>query len=224
MHEESASARDGLTGHHLAFGTHPTLLVIDLQIGFTDPNRSIMAAEMAQQIDANNRLIDAARAGGHPIIFTVIAYDHPDALDGGIWPVKAPPLRGLRAGSELVELDPRVDRREYDVVLVKKQASAFFGTPLVSMLAALGIDTVVVSGCTTSGCVRATVVDAISHGFRPFLSQETVCDRWPSAHDAALFDIEAKYGEVIPLAKLIGHLKGCESRLAQCGRDFRTRS
>lgn len=215
MNEQQAFAPAGLTGHHLAFGMRPAVLVIDLQVGFTDPETSIMASEMAPQIDASNRIIAAAREGGHPVIFSVIAYDHPDALDGGLWPVKAPPLRALRAGTDLVELDRRVDRREGDVVLVKKQASAFFGTPLASMLLSLGVDTVVVSGCTTSGCVRATVVDAIAHGLRPFLAREALGDRWPSAHDAALFDIAAKYGEVLALAEVVAHIQGCEPRRTQ---------
>jgi nicotinamidase-related amidase len=214
MNEQNTPHQPALTGHHLDFGRRPALLVIDLQIGFTDPEKSIMAAEMSEQIEANNHLIAAAREGGHPVVFTVIAYDHPDALDGGMWPVKAPPLRALQKGSKLVELDPRVDRRAEDVVLVKKQASAFFGTPLFSMLAALGVDTVVVSGCTTSGCVRATTVDAISHGFRPFVAAETVCDRWASAHAAALFDLAAKYGEIVPLDELLEKIRACEPRSA----------
>lgn len=201
-----------LTPAHLDFGKRPALLVIDLQVGFTDPQKSVMAAEMSQQIEANNRLIAAAREGAHPIIFTVIAYDHPEALDGGLWPVKAPPLRALQAGSDLVELDPRVQRRSEDLVLVKKQASAFFGTPLASVLASLGTDTVVVSGCTTSGCVRATVVDAIAHGFRPFVATETVGDRWSSAHDAALFDLAAKYAEVVPVDEILARLRACQTR------------
>jgi len=129
----------------------------------------------------------------------VIAYDPDCPDDAGLWPKKGPYLRTLELGSDLVKLDPRLERRPSDRVLVKKFASAFFGTHLAPTLAAEGIDTVFVTGCTTSGCVRASVVDALSYGLRPIIPLEAVGDRASEPHEASLFDMDAKYGDVVPL-------------------------
>jgi nicotinamidase-related amidase len=136
-----------------------------------------------------------------------VGYDPKIPGDGGLWPEKAPSLLELKLGSELVELDPRIKRQPEDVMLVKKYASAFLGTPLAATLVSRGVDTVVVTGCTTSGCVRATVIDAISHGFRPIIPEETVGDRAQEPHDANLFDMDSKYGDVVPLSDAIAYLK-----------------
>jgi maleamate amidohydrolase len=151
-------------------------------------------------------LIEAARKRSTPIIFTVVAYDPKIPQDGGLWPEKAPTLLELKLGSELVELDPRLIRAPEDLLLVKKYASAFLGTPLASTLVSRGIDTVIVSGCTTSGCVRATVVDALSYGFRPIIPEEAVGDRAQEPHEASLFDMDSKYGDVVPLADALAYL------------------
>ncbi|MGH7806136.1 MAG: isochorismatase family protein, partial [Candidatus Binatia bacterium] len=189
------------------FGDHPAVIVVDLQIGFTAPEISPVAGELGSVIAATNRVLAAARAAGAPAFFTVIAYD-PDAPDdAGLWPKKGPYLRTLVAGSDLVKIDPRVDRRPGELVLAKKYASAFFGTHLAPMLAGKGIDTVVVAGCTTSGCVRATVVDALGHGFRPIVPKEAVGDRADEPHDASLFDMDAKYADVMPLDDVLACLE-----------------
>jgi maleamate amidohydrolase len=148
-----------------------------------------------------------ARKSGTPIVFTVVAYDPNIPGDGGLWPEKAPTLLELKVGSELVELDPRLHRAPEDLLLVKKYASAFLGTPLASTLVSRGVDTVVVTGCTTSGCVRATVVDALSYGFRPIIPQEAVGDRAQEPHDANLFDMDSKYGDVVPLSDALAYLQ-----------------
>ena len=168
--------RSGL-GHRIGYGKHPALLVIDMQLGFTAPERSPLAGNLESQVAAINRLIPAARKNGTPIVFTVVAYDPKIPGDGGLWPQKAPALLELKVGSELVELDPRLQHEPQDLLLVKKYASAFLGTPLASTLVSRGVDTVIVTGCTTSGCVRATVVDALSYGFRPIIPEEAVGDR-----------------------------------------------
>src|SRR5690242_281533 len=155
--------RSGL-GHRIGYGKHPALLVIDMQLGFTAPERSPLAGNLNGQVAAINRLIPAARRTGTPIIFTVVGYDPKIPGDGGLWPEKAPTLRELKLGSELVELDPRLHRAPEDLLLIKKYASAFLGTPLSATLVSRGVDTLLVTGCTTSGCVRASVVDALSHG------------------------------------------------------------
>ncbi|MBV8054719.1 MAG: isochorismatase family protein, partial [Deltaproteobacteria bacterium] len=127
--------------------------------------------------------------------------------DGGLWPEKAPSLLELKIGSDLVELDPRLRRAPEDSLLVKKYASAFLGTPLAPTLVSRGVDTVIVTGCTTSGCVRATIVDALSYGFRPIIPEEAVGDRAQEPHDANLFDIDSKYGDVVSIADALTYLE-----------------
>lgn len=198
--------RSGL-GHRIGYGKHPALLVIDMQLGFTAPEKSPLAGNLESQVAAINRLIPVARRNGIPIVFTVVAYDPKIPGDGGLWPQKAPTLLELKVGSELAELDPRLQHEPEDLLLVKKYASAFLGTPLASTLVAGGIDTVIVTGCTTSGCVRATVVDALSYGFRPIIPEEAVGDRAQDPHDANLFDMDSKYGDVVPVADALAYLE-----------------
>ena len=198
--------RSGL-GHRIGYGRRPALLVIDMQLGFTAPERSPLAGNLDSQIAAINRLVPVARAGGTPIVFTVVGYDPNVAGDGGLWPEKAPSLLELKIGSDLVELDPRLRRAPEDLLLVKKYASAFLGTPLASTLVSRGVDTVIVTGCTTSGCVRATIVDALSYGFRPIIPEEAVGDRAQEPHDANLFDIDSKYGDVVSIADALAYLE-----------------
>ncbi len=198
--------RSGL-GHRIGYGKHPALLVIDMQLGFTAPERSPLAGNLDSQIAAINRLIPVARNSGTPIVFTVVGYDPNIPGDGGLWPEKAPTLLELKLSSDLVKLDPRLPRAREDLFLVKKYASAFLGTPLASTLVSRGVDTVVVTGCTTSGCVRATVVDALSYGFRPIIPEEAVGDRAQEPHEANLFDMDSKYGDVVPLSDALAYLE-----------------
>jgi nicotinamidase-related amidase len=183
------------------------LLVVDMQIGFTAPERSPLAGNLDAQVAAINKLIPAARKNGVPIVFTVVGYDPKVPADGGLWPEKAPSLLELKLGSELVELDPRIHRAPEDLLLVKKYASAFLGTPLAATLVTRGVDTLVVTGCTTSGCVRASVVDALSHGFRPIIPHEAVGDRAQEPHEANLFDMDSKYGDVVPLSDALAYFE-----------------
>ncbi len=198
--------RSGL-GHRIGYGKHPALLVIDMQLGFTAAEKSPLAGNLDGQIAAINRLIPVARKQRIPIVFTVVGYDPKIPGDGGLWPEKAPSLLELKLGSALVDLDPRLHRLPEDLLLIKKYASAFLGTPLASTLVSRGIDTVVVTGCTTSGCVRATVVDAMSYGFRPIIPEEAVGDRAQEPHDANLFDMDSKYGDVVPLSDAVAYLE-----------------
>src|SRR5262245_426254 len=202
-HEVYARAR---LGERVGYGERPAVLVVDLQIGFTAPEVSPVAGELGAVIAATNRILAAARSVGAPAYFTVIGYDPECPDDAGLWPKKGPYLRTLTLGSDLVKIDPRVERLPSDLVLVKKQASAFFGTHLASMLTGKGIDTVVVTGCTTSGCVRATIVDALGYGFRPIVPLEAVGDRADEPHEASLFDIDAKYGDVVSVDEVLEYL------------------
>ena len=207
--KRSIYKRSGL-GHRIGYGKHPALLVIDMQIGFTAPEKSPLAGNLDPQVAAIKRLLAAARKAGAPVVFTVVGYDPQIPGDGGLWPEKAPTLLELKLGSDLVKLDPRLQRMPDELLLIKKYASAFLGTPLASTLVSRGVDTAVVVGCTTSGCVRATVMDALAHGFRPIVPEEAVGDRAQEPHDANLFDIDSKYGDVVPLAEALAYLE--ESR------------
>jgi nicotinamidase-related amidase len=207
--KRSIYKRSGL-GHRIGYGKHPALLVIDMQIGFTAPEKSPLAGNLDSHIAAINRLLPAARKAGAPVVFTVVGYDPQIPGDGGLWPEKAPTLLELKLGSDLVNLDPRLRRLPDELLLVKKYASAFQGTPLAPTLVSRGVDTVVVTGCTTSGCVRATVMDALAHGFRPIVPEEAVGDRAQEPHDANLFDIDSKYGDVVALVEALAYLE--ESR------------
>lgn len=192
-------------GHKLGYGKRPAIVVVDFQIGFTAPERSPLAGNLDVEVAATNTLIVAARKKHVPVIFTVVGYDPHRQDDAGLWPEKAPSLRLLKLGSELVDLDPRLNRSPEDLVIVKKYASGFFGTYLASTLTMKAVDTVVVTGCTTSGCVRATVMDALAHGFRPIIPIEAVGDRAQEPHEANLFDIGSKYGDVVPTQEVIDY-------------------
>lgn len=188
----------------IGFGERPSLLVIDLITGFTDPS-SPLGADLTNQIQATNEMVQVAHRKKIPVVFTTITYEG-DGADAGHWIKKIPSLRILRAGSRFVELDPRLVRSGEDLILVKKYASAFCGTPLASLLASWSIDTVLIAGCTTSGCVRASAVDALQFGFRPIVVREAVGDRLQVAHEANLFDIDAKYGDVVSLEEALRYL------------------
>jgi nicotinamidase-related amidase len=188
-------------------GSRPAIVVVDLSRGFTDPAWPT-GSDLTAVVTATDRLLEVAHETGAPAVFTTIAYDDAD-VDGGAcaWLRKAPGLAILREGSEAVELDPRLRRRAQDALVVKKGASAFFGTALASLLTALGADSVIVCGATTSGCVRASCVDAIQSGFPVLVPRECVGDRAEGPHEANLFDIDAKYGDVVTLEEALEHLR-----------------
>src|SRR5690606_25210978 len=151
------------------------LVLVDLSIGFTDPTQSPLASDCPQVVEANRQLLEAFRRRGWPVFFTTVAYDSPD--QARVFREKLPSLNVLAAGSRLVEIDPRLAPREGEPVLVKRWASAFCGTDLKAQLDAAGVDGVMVTGLTTSGCVRATAVDALQHDLRVLVPEEAVGDR-----------------------------------------------
>ncbi|WP_432014382.1 isochorismatase family protein [Streptomyces cucumeris] len=187
-------------------GSRPAVVVVDLTRGFTEDTFPT-GADLTDVVAATSALIEAARPAAVPVLFTAISYSPAEiAGDAVTWLRKAPGMRAMAEGSDAVALDPRLPRREGDPLVVKKGASAFFGTSLAAVLTGLGRDTVLVCGATTSGCVRATAVDAVQSGFDVLVPRECVGDRAAGPHDAALFDIQAKYGDVIDLAEAVGHL------------------
>ena len=183
-------------GLELGFGERPALLVIDVMKSFTDTSLPL-GANLDREVAEINRLLDVSHDAEIPVFFSLVSYDEPDCRDAGIWGSKMTGLHGLTADSPIVALDARLHRNANDAVFVKKYASCFFGTDLFSRLQFRRVDTLIITGCTTSGCVRASAVDAIQYGFRPVVVREAVGDRSRPAHDQSLFDIQAKYGDVM---------------------------
>jgi nicotinamidase-related amidase len=183
-------------------GERPAVVVVDFIEGFTNPE-SALACDADAAVEATRSLLDAARAASVPVFFTTVAYDEGDLERAAMFVAKAPALATLRPGSPWIEVDARLGRRSEEPVLVKLFASAFFGTDLDEMLREAGCDTVLVVGASTSGCVRATAVDALQHGYRVLVPREGVADRAIDAHNGSLVDIDAKYGDVISIAEAI---------------------
>jgi nicotinamidase-related amidase len=188
------------------FGTRPALLVIDVNLGFTDP-RSPLVCPLDDVVAAIARLLRETRAAGLPVVYTTVAYDEGAKRTAAVFIDKVPALLTLEAGSRWIEIDPRIAPRPDEPVLTKLYASAFFGTPLASQLASAGCDSVIVTGASTSGCVRATAVDALQHGYRVAVPREAVGDRNAAAHEANLYDIDAKYGDVVSVDETVAHLE-----------------
>jgi maleamate amidohydrolase len=189
------------------FGRRPALIVIDVNVGFTAPE-SPLVCDLEEVVASIRQLLEEARRAGIPIVFTTVSYTEGDKRTAAAFIDKVPALLTLEAGSRWVEIDPRIAPRADEPVLNKLFASAFFGTALSSLLAANGCDSLIVTGASTSGCVRATAVDALQHGYRPIVPREAVGDRNPDAHAANLYDLDAKYGDVVSLTEVIEHLEG----------------
>jgi maleamate amidohydrolase len=188
------------------FGDKPALLVIDVNVGFTDP-ASPLVCDLEDVVVAIRRLLDEFRRAQLPVVFTTVSYSEGDKVAAAAFIDKIPALLVLEAGSRWVEIDPRIAPLPHEPVLNKLFASAFFGTPLASLLASAGCDSVVVTGASTSGCVRATAVDALQHGYRPAVPRDAVGDRNPAAHEANLYDIDTKYGDVVGVDDVVAHLE-----------------
>jgi nicotinamidase-related amidase len=187
------------------FGRRPALVVIDVNRGFTDP-ASPLVCDLDDVVDAIGRLLGAFRERSLPIAFTTVAYDEASKQAAAAFIDKIPALLTLEAGSPWVEIDPRIAPLPSEPVLNKLWASAFFGTPFASFLASHGCDSLVVTGASTSGCIRATVLDALQHGYRPVVPREAVGDRNADAHLANLYDIDTKYGDVVTVDEVLAAL------------------
>jgi maleamate amidohydrolase len=196
-----AGAFDG----HLPFGKRPALLIVDFVIAYLEPTSSLYAG-VEEALASNERILAAARAAAIPAIFTNVVYT-PGGVDGGLFYRKVPALKHFERGSPMGAFPPSLQPLDDELVISKQYASAFFGTHLASTLTALGIDTLLITGLSTSGCVRASALDALQHGFAPFVVREACGDRHPAPHEANLFDLQAKYAEVISEAEALSHLK-----------------
>lgn len=201
----STTRHEGFHGR-AGFGEKPALIVIDVNRGFTDP-ASPLVCDLDRVVAAIQELLRETRAAGFPVVFTTVSYSEGDRQAAAAFIDKVPALLTLEAGSQWVEIDPRIAPLPSEPVLNKLWASAFFGTPLASLLASVGCDSLIVTGASTSGCVRATVVDALQNGYRPVVPREAVGDRNVDAHEANLYDIDTKYGDVVALSEVLEHLE-----------------
>ncbi len=195
----------------VGYGTRPALVHIDLANAWTRPGHAFSCDGMDTIIPAVQELNEAGRAKGIPIVYTTTAYQDVDGpnSDMGLWVHKIP-VELLEVGTEAVAIDDRIAPEPGELVIVKKRASGFHGTFLASYLNAQGVDTVIVTGVTMAGCVRHTAEDAIAEGFRPIVVREAVGDRVPGVVEWNLFDIDAKFGDVEPLERVLDYLAGIE--------------
>ncbi|WP_114520444.1 isochorismatase family protein [Altererythrobacter sp. ZODW24] len=192
-------------------GKKGALLLVDVVTAYVDPGSSLFAGETAvAALECNSRLLKAARATGMPVIFTNVVYQD-DGADGGLFYKKVPSLKNFIKGSPLGEFPVQVTPQEGELVVSKQYPSAFFGTDLAATLQDMGVDTLFITGYSTSGCVRASALDALQNGFAPFVIRDACADRHEAPHEANLFDLQAKYAEVIgenQAFDLIGKLGG----------------
>ncbi len=191
---------------HLTFGKASALIIIDM-VGAYLEKGSPLYAGIEDALASCGRLLDAARQAGVPIFHTNVEFVK-GGFDGGVFYKKIPSLKVFEKGSPLGAFPALLAPRDTEMVITKQYASAFFGTSLASSLTANGVDTLIITGVSTSGCIRATSIDAISHGFIPIIVREAVGDRHKQVHEANLFDIQAKYGEVKSESETLAHLAG----------------
>ena len=185
----------------LSPGRRPALLVVDFVRAYLEPGSPLYAG-VEDARAAAVRLLTAARAAGIPVMHTNVAYQ-PGGADGGVFFRKLPALASFERGRhpELAAFAEGLEPAPGEPVFTKQYASAFFGTRLADALRERGVDTLLIAGLSTSGCVRASAVDACQHGFVPLVVREAVGDRHPAPHEASLFDLQAKYAEVISLVE-----------------------
>lgn len=195
----------GFTGS-FRLGRRPAVLVVDFSRGFTDPDCPL-GFDATVEVERTRAVLDAARDCGAPVVFTTIAYDE-GGRAGSTWLRKVPSLGALVLGSPWVDIDERLGRLDGEPVVAKGGASAFFGTPVLALLVGRHVDTVFVLGATTSGCVRASVVDAVQHGFPTFVVQDCCADRSLGPHQANLFDMTAKYADGTTSEEVVRYLNG----------------
>lgn len=200
----------GVFDGRIGFGKRAAVLVVDFIRAYTTPGAPLYAAPVVEAVRQTVDVLTTARRKGLLVVYTRVIYS-PSGVDGGIFVQKVPVLRTMVEGEPLAEIVPELPPAAADVVLNKQYASAFFGTSLAAMLTAQGVDTVILTGCSTSGCVRATAVDGMQHGFRVIVPRECVGDRRAEPHEANLFDIHSKYGDVVSRVETLAWLEALPS-------------
>ncbi|RNJ22033.1 isochorismatase family protein [Halosegnis longus] len=201
---------DNEFGESVGLGEQPALVVIDLINAFTDPE-SNLGSDVSDVLDQTERLLAAFRDHDLPRYFTTVAYEDSYG-DAGMFIEKVPAMRELKLGTDRVAVDDQIAPIGDERVIFKKYASAFFGTDLQTELTTHRVDTLVLVGVTTSGCIRATAVDSLQHGYRTIVPADAVGDRAEGPHRANLFDIDAKYGDVVQTDDVITHLEQADDQ------------
>ena len=197
----------GVWDGKIGFGRKSALIMVDFMQGYTTPGAPLYAPGVVDAVAASRDLLAEARSRGVPVIHTNIRY-HADFSDGGVWVKKSPVMKAMVDGNPMAEFCPAVAPLPGELVITKQYASSFFGTSLASTLHAAAVDTIILAGCSTSGCIRATAVDGLQHGFHVIVARECVGDRHPDPHEANLFDINSKYGDVVARAEVIAYFAG----------------
>ena len=206
MTESKFENYSGVFDGRLGFGKKAAVLVIDFIRAYTTPGEPLYAPAVVTAVNETVDLLALARSKEVPVIYTQVLYNR-HGLDGGIFVQKVPILRTLVPGEPLAEIVPQLTPTDSDIIIVKQYASGFFGTPLAASLTSMGVDTLILTGCSTSGCVRATAVDGMQYGFRVIVPRECVGDRHQAPHEANLFDIDSKYGDVVAKATMVEYLQ-----------------
>jgi maleamate amidohydrolase len=191
-------------GATLGFGKRPALILVDFVAAYFN-KESVMFADVDAELASAQRIREAAREHAMPVFLTRLSYDE-KGINGGVFFRKVKPLAGFVEGNPLGRWAPGLEPHADEFVISKQYASAFFGTVLASTLHTLRVDTLIITGLTTSGCIRATCVDAISHGFIPIVVADACGDRHPDPHKANLFDMNAKYGDVVSEAAVLEYM------------------
>ena len=201
-----ASNYKGVFDGRLGFGKRPALLIVDFINAYVTEGAPLFAPDVVTAVDETIPLLSLAREKQIPVLYTKVLYNK-NFRDGGIFIQKVPVLKTMVEGEPLAEIVPQLTPIESDIIIVKQYASAFFGTSLAATLTSLGVDTILLTGCSTSGCIRASAVDGMQYGFRVIVPRECVADRHPGPHEANLFDINSKYGDVVSKGEVVEYLK-----------------
>lgn len=204
LHDIDIDYDDSEFGASVGIGDQPALVVIDLINAFTDPETSL-GSDVTDVLEQSSRLLEVFREHDLPRYFTTVAFEESYG-DAGRFIEKVPALKELQLGTEAVEVDDQVAPVDDERVILKKYASAFYGTDLQTELTTHRVDTLVLAGVTTSGCIRATAVDSLQHGYRTIVPSDAVGDRAEGPHQANLYDIDTKYGDVVTTDTVLEHL------------------
>lgn len=196
----------GVWGDRIGFGKRAALVLVDFVKAYTTEGAPLYAPGVVEAVANTPELLIAARGAGIPVLHTRILYFAENCADGGVWVRKSPVMKAMVPGAAGAEFCEAVAPAQGELVVTKQYASAFFGTSLAATLHAMEIDTIILAGCSTSGCIRASAVDAVQHGFRAIVVRDCVGDRHAAPHEASLFDIDSKYGDVISRYDVIQYI------------------
>jgi maleamate amidohydrolase len=195
----------GVFDGRIGFGKKPAVLVVDFINAYTTEGSLLYAPDVVTAVNETVDLLALAREKNVPVLYTKVLYNK-NFRDGGIFIQKVPVLKTMVEGEPLAEIVPQLPPVESDIIIVKQYASAFFGTSLAATMTSMGVDTLILTGCSTSGCIRASAVDGMQYGFRVIVPRECVADRHAGPHEANLFDINSKYGDVVSKSEVMEYL------------------